>query len=73
MRGTNIELRVFCLCFVFEVYVCFEGKEYFDCGFFNFELSVGGVNCETICVNLVMNFICVLFLFCISGCVCVLG
>uniref|UniRef100_A0A2K6GUH7 Otogelin like n=1 Tax=Propithecus coquereli TaxID=379532 RepID=A0A2K6GUH7_PROCO len=55
------------------VHVCPEGKEYFDCRFPNPELPAGGINCETTCANLAMNFTCAPSSPCISGCVCAPG
>lgn len=56
-----------------EVHICPEGKEYFDCRFPDPELPAGGVNCETTCANLAMNFTCAPSSPCISGCVCAPG
>ncbi|MBZ3881922.1 Otogelin-like protein [Sciurus carolinensis] len=55
------------------VHVCPEGKQYFDCRFPDPELPAGGVNCETTCANLAMNFTCAPSSPCISGCVCAPG
>uniref|UniRef100_A0A8I3RW39 Otogelin like n=2 Tax=Canis lupus familiaris TaxID=9615 RepID=A0A8I3RW39_CANLF len=52
---------------------CPEGKVYFDCRFPDPELPAGGVNCETTCANLAMNFTCAPSSPCISGCVCAPG
>ncbi|CAH7332136.1 Otogl [Phodopus roborovskii] len=57
---------------IFEVHACPEGKEYFDCRFPDPELPAGGVNCETTCANLAMNFTCAPSSPCISGCVYIL-
>ncbi|TKC43524.1 hypothetical protein EI555_011021, partial [Monodon monoceros] len=55
------------------VHICPEGKQYFDCRFPDPELPAGGVNCETTCANLAMNFTCAPSSPCISGCVCAPG
>ncbi|KAM6153043.1 otogelin-like protein isoform 1-T1 [Erethizon dorsatum] len=52
---------------------CPEGKQYFDCRFPDPALPAGGVNCETTCANLAMNFTCAPSSPCISGCVCAPG
>lgn len=71
--GANTKLSIFCLCLVPEVHICPEGKQYFDCRFPDPELPAGGINCETTCVNLAMNFTCAPSSPCISGCVCAPG
>lgn len=73
MYRANTKLRVFYLCLVPEVHICPEGKQYFDCRFPDPELPAGGVNCETTCANLAMNFTCAPSSPCISGCVCAPG
>ncbi|XP_073940124.1 otogelin-like protein isoform X9 [Castor canadensis] len=55
------------------VHACPEGKTYFDCRFPDPELPAGGINCETTCANLAMNFTCVPSSPCVSGCVCTSG
>ncbi|XP_016281164.2 otogelin-like protein isoform X1 [Monodelphis domestica] len=52
------------------VHTCPEGKRYFDCKFPDPELPASGVNCETTCINLAMNFTCSPSPPCASGCLC---
>ncbi|KYO47826.1 phosphatidylinositol phosphatase PTPRQ isoform D [Alligator mississippiensis] len=52
------------------VRVCPEGKTYYDCRYQVPGLPAAGVNCETSCANLAMNFSCVPPPPCASGCIC---
>ncbi|XP_038611991.1 otogelin-like protein [Tachyglossus aculeatus] len=52
------------------VLTCPEGKSFFDCKFPVPGLPAAGVNCETTCANLAMNFTCAPSLPCSSGCIC---
>ncbi|KAG8439516.1 hypothetical protein GDO86_005641, partial [Hymenochirus boettgeri] len=61
-----------CRCY-YRGHTCPEGKIYFDCRNPIPGLPLAGVNCETTCANLAMNFTCVPSPPCISGCICPTG